>query len=63
MTLREKLEVLEVLREDMARSAGSVESPDWHKETLEECGRRAAEGKARFADWETAKAEIRSKLR
>ncbi len=62
MTLREKLEVLEVLCEDLARSAGSVESPDWHKETLEERSRRVADGKARFTDWETAKADIRSKL-
>jgi hypothetical protein len=62
MTSREKLEVLEVLCEDLARNAGSVESPGWHKETLEERSRSVAEGKARFADWETAKAEIRSKL-
>jgi len=62
MTLREKLEVLEVLCEDLARSAGSVESPDWHKEVLEGRSRRAAEGKARFTDWEMAKADIRSKL-
>jgi hypothetical protein len=62
MTLKEKLEMLEVLWEDLARSAESVESPDWHKKTLEKRGQRVAQGKARFTDWETAKAEIRSKL-
>jgi Putative addiction module component len=61
MTLKEKLEILEVLWEDLARSAQSVESPDWHKKTLEQRGERVAEGKARFTDWETAKAEIRGK--
>jgi len=62
MTLREKLEVLEALWEDLAREAQSVESPGWHKETLEERSERIAEGKARFTDWEKAKTEIRSKL-
>jgi Putative addiction module component len=62
MTLKEKLEILEALWEDLARSARSVESPDWHKKTLEERGQRVAQGKARFTDWETAKTEIRGKL-
>lgn len=62
MTLHEKLEALELLWEDLARSAQSVESPEWHKGTLEERSQRVAQGEARFTDWETAKAEIRSKL-
>ena len=62
MTLKEKLEILEVLWEDLARSAQTVESPDWHKKTLEDRDQRVAQGKARFTDWETAKTEIRSKL-
>ena len=60
MTLKEKLEILEVLWEDLARSAPSVESPDWHKKTLERRSQRIAQGKDRFTDWETAKTEIRS---
>ncbi len=63
MTIKEKLEILEALWEDLARSAQSVKSPDWHKKTLEERSQRLAQGTARFTDWETAKAEIRSKLR
>jgi hypothetical protein len=63
MTIKEKLEILEALWEDLARNAQSVKSPDWHKKTLEERSQRVAQGTARFTDWETAKAEIRSKLR
>lgn len=62
MTLREKLEALEALWADLASNAQAVESPDWHKETLEKRGQQVTEGKARFTDWETAKTAIRSKL-
>lgn len=60
-TLHEKLAAMELLWEDLARSPDSVESPAWHKEILDERRRRVAEGKAEFADWETAKADIRKK--
>ena len=54
MTLQEKLAAMELLWEDLARSPESVESPDWHKDILDERRGRVAEGKARFVDWETA---------
>ena len=60
MSLQEKLAAMELLWEDLARSPESLESPRWHKEVLEE-RERVAEGKAQFADWETAKKDIRSK--
>jgi len=62
MTLQEKLAAMELLWEDLARSPESIESPAWHKDTLDERRQRIAEGKAQFVDWETAKAEIRKKL-
>lgn len=61
MTLREKLEMLETLWEDLARSAQTLESPDWHKQALEARRQKVADGQARFTDWETAKSAIRSK--
>jgi Putative addiction module component len=42
MTIKEKLEILEALWEDLARNAQSVKSPDWHKKTLEERSQRVA---------------------
>ena len=61
MTLQEKLAAMELLWEDLARSPESLESPGWHKDILDERRERVAEGKAQFADWETAKKDIRSK--
>ena len=62
MTLEEKLAAMESLWEDLARSPEAVESPAWHKEVLDERRQRVADGKARFVDWEQAKAKIRKKI-
>ncbi len=62
MTLQEKLAAMELLWEDISRSPEAFESPPWHKDILDERRQRVASGKARFADWETAKTEIRKKL-
>jgi len=63
MTLREKLAAMESLWDDLVRSPESVESPDWHKDTLDERRERVSEAKAHFVDWETAKKDIRDKCR
>ena len=62
MTLQEKLEAMEALWQDLAGGAEPVESPDWHKETLDGRRQRVAEGQAHFADWETAKSAVRGKV-
>jgi hypothetical protein len=62
MTLQEKLAAMESLWEDLARTPEAIESPAWHKNILDDRGRRFAEGQSRFIDWETAKADIRNKL-
>ena len=62
MTLQEKLAAMESLWEDLARTPEAIESPAWHKDTLDERRQRLAEGQSRFIDWETAKADIRTKL-
>ncbi|MFQ5924090.1 MAG: addiction module protein [Anaerolineales bacterium] len=62
MTLQEKLAVMESIWEDLSRAPEATESPAWHKDILDERRKLIAEGKAQFADWETAKTEIRKKL-
>lgn len=62
MTLHEKLALMELLWEDLARTPEAVKSPTWHKTTLDERRQRLNEGKSKFSDWETAKANIRNKL-
>jgi len=62
MTLKEKLAVMELIWEDLVRTPDALESPAWHRDILEERGRRIVEGKSQFTDWEKAKLEIRNKL-
>jgi len=63
MTLQEKLSAMDLLWDDLTRSPDAIESPDWHRTILDERRQRAADGSAQFQDWETAKAEIRNKIR
>lgn len=62
MTLREKLAAMESLWEDLARTPEAVESPTWHRDVFDERRQALADGRSRFTDWETAKADIRKKL-
>jgi hypothetical protein len=62
MTLHEKMAVMESLWEDLAGSSDPIESPEWHKQILDERRQRIAEGEAQFIDWQTAKAGIHKKL-
>ena len=59
MTVEEKLRLMDVLWEDLSRNPDDIPSPEWHKEVLEECRRRAESGEEKFTDWEEAKEEIR----
>lgn len=63
MTLQEKLSAMELLWDDLTRSPETIESPQWHETVLDDRRQRVAEGSARFQDWESAKAEIRNKIR
>jgi hypothetical protein len=59
MSLPEKLQLMEALWRDLSRGEETIESPEWHREVLEERERLIASGEARFIDWEQAKVEIR----
>ncbi len=63
MTIQEKLVAMESLWEDLSRTPEAIESPEWHKEILDERRQRVAGGTGQFEDWEKAKARIREKLR
>jgi len=62
MTVREKLQLMEALWADLSRDSDAIESPDWHREVLEDRERRIASGEANFSDWEKAKADIRRRV-
>jgi hypothetical protein len=57
MTVKEKLAIMDMLWEDLARTPEAIESPRWHKDVLDE---RSA-STAHFTDWEKAKTRIRRK--
>lgn len=63
MTLPEKLQLTEILWDDLTRKPSEFESPAWHKDVLEDCRRRSATGEEKFTDWEAAKEEVRRTLR
>ena len=62
MTLPEKLQLMEALWEDLSRNADALESPEWHRDVLEDRERRIASGEAHFSDWEQAKTDIRKRV-
>jgi hypothetical protein len=57
MTVAEKLQAMEELWADLSRDE-NLESPAWHEQILRE---RA--GETNFVDWETAKKQLRARLK
>ncbi len=45
------------------RDAEQVESPDWHREALDETDRRRKAGHERVVDWNKAKKELRKRFK
>jgi hypothetical protein len=62
LTVSEKLQLMEALWEDLSRNADALESPEWHREVLEDREQRIASGEAHFSDWEKAKANIHKRV-
>jgi hypothetical protein len=58
MNLAEKLQAMEMLWEDLQRSAERFPSPDWHREVLEEREKCVREGSMAFEDWDCVKREL-----
>jgi putative addiction module component (TIGR02574 family) len=59
MTVEEKLQAMEALWQSLSADPAAIESPAWHEEELRERERTIESGKAKFLDWEKAKADIR----
>lgn len=63
MSLREKLQMMEQLWDDLVRNPANVPSPAWHKDVLSERERRVSAGSDSFVDWQEAKQQIRDALK
>ncbi len=62
MTLEEKIQVMEILWEDLSRNAANFKSPGWHQKVLDERQKLIDGGQAKFVDWEQAKIDIRKRV-
>ena len=63
MCVAEKLRAMEMLWADLSRNEAELESPAWHDDVLRDREAKIKSGKESFMDWETAKKQLRDKLR
>jgi hypothetical protein len=62
MTTEEKLKTMEMLWDDLCRSAPDFSSPSWHEDVLKERERRIRDGKDKFVDRDQAKKDIQDSI-
>lgn len=63
LSREEKLRIMEAIWEDLSQDSGQVESPDWHREALEETSRRLGAGQEHLVDWQDAKKKLRKRFK
>ena len=63
MSVPEKLRLMEDLWRDLSEDERNLASPEWHGAVLAEREKKLASGEDKLVDWETAKQELRAKLR
>ena len=63
MTIEEKLRAMEALWVDLCRHEENLPSPAWHEQVLHDREARVQSGEEKFVDWETAKKQLRSRLK
>jgi Putative addiction module component len=62
MSRTEKLMAMEALWADLSQDEALVDSPPWHGDVLRESEQLVKAGKAKFMDWDTAKAVLRRRV-
>ena len=62
LSIQEKIQIMESLWVELSKNADKVESPDWHKNVLQERENNIKEGKDQFIDWNTAKNNIHKSI-
>lgn len=58
MSVVEKVQLLESVWQSLCACPGGVQSPEWHREMLEERRRRLEDGRATISAWADAKARL-----
>ncbi len=62
LSREEKLRIMEAIWEDLSKDDEKVESPEWHREALEETDQRRQSGQEGVVDWQEAKKELRKRF-
>lgn len=63
MSVREKLQTIETIWDDLQRRSAEVPSPAWHRDILREREKEIEEGSAEFVEWKQAKERVREQTR
>ncbi len=61
MPRKEKLQMMEMLWEDLSRKAAEQETPDWHRQALRETEKGVLSGREKVMDWTDAKPHLRAR--
>ena len=55
----QKLDLLQILWDDLTRNETVLKSPDWHQEILKDRGQAVSSGRVKVSDWKELKERIR----
>jgi hypothetical protein len=61
MSRTDKLRAMDALWADLSQKDTDIKSPSWHRDELRKSERAVKSGKAKFSDWDEAKARIRQR--
>ena len=62
MSVEEKIQTMETIWDDLASNAESIQSPEWHKNILNDREEKLKSGNEEILDWDTAKNRIKKDI-
>lgn len=62
LSREEKLRVMEAIWDKLSQESDQIESPDWHREALDETQGRLESGQESTMDWSEAKKGLRKRF-
>ncbi len=61
LPLNEKLQIIEVLWEDLRNQEEAVSVPEWHRKLLDERLKAVEEGREEILEWDDIKHDLRAR--
>lgn len=62
MSVEEKMQIMEIIWDDLCRETDKLCSPKWHKDVLKEREKGLKSGSDKYLDWDTAKDQIKKEI-